>query len=771
MIHRKVLDHKGCTADRLRAIFTCKDETHADFAIKKRFQNRIKSRLPDGVTRCAKRSQIWRAVDIAWDSTPIQPQTIPLLLWAQKKIKMENLVKDLDKLQLAEQFIKPGKAGAMVVDMPRLYEVSINLIRSYITRRQAAQTARYSNIWPYFRYEPRGTDLIAKLRSDALSQRMDVMVDAYNYRHFWPQTFRHQFMYSRSVAFVRSAWDKVIGWKAKDLNLPAGDIELESYTEREGVDFVAPHPTRVFFDTSAPLPNINTDNGPCYIGYWDIVPYRVIRDGPFFNTEAISVGDGLVQLMESETSFFRQYFDCKLLDSPQMEVDPSAGNDRTRQTGRYSTNDSDKGCFLSQYYEKINPCHEKICDLNVEVWVRLSVAGDHTVVGGEFLTSRPACYGGYNENDDREVNASMATDLMAIQDQLTNLYSQMLQNIRAGMLQIWAIDTDALDSNKGPNGEPSMRDHIENTLKSKDYYSEPKAFFYSGEKLRSLGVQNPADNSRAFLSIIQANVQTSIEQSMRAIGDLLAMADKLTMMSPNEQGQPNPREVAAREVTEISTTTNSISSFVSDGIDEQRAAAKKICFESLICESTSEYSVAVMDRYTAQTITDAGFKFKGEFKPGDLIPLKTSIIGTPASLAYDYYFDSRDGAERGLNSQGAQVMATLLSQFMQMPVLAKAFGKKRLFEWANEITRMSGAAIDLNLQLLDGESDSLAEGPELEERVAQIEAMLQKLAGPPAGGAAPEALAPAPSAIDSAPQPPEPAPGSPEEVPAELREA
>lgn len=174
-----------------------------------------------------------------------------------------------------------------------------------------------------------------------------------------------------------------------------------------------------------------------------------------------------------------------------------------------------------------------------------------------------------------------------------------------------------------------------------------------------------------------------------------------------------------------------------------------------------------MHRYTAQTITDAGFKFKGEFKPADLIPLKTSIIGTPASLAYDYYFDSRDGAERALNSQGAQVMATLLSQFMQMPVLAKAFGKKRLFEWANEITRMSGAAIDLNLQLLDGESDSLAEGPELEERVAQIEAMLQKLAGPPAG-AAPEAPAPA---IDSAPQPPDPAPGSPEEVPAELREA
>ncbi len=756
MIHRKVLEKTGCTTARLKQIFTAADGP--DHKIRKRFEDRIMSRITDGVQSGVKGASIWQAVDIAWDSTPIQKQTIPLLLWAQGKITDTGLIEQLKKLQCSTEFVrnvdvkdKEGKVigNEMKVDVPRLYEMSINLIRSYITRRLASQTARFSNLWPYFRYEPRGVDLVSKLRADSLSERMDIMANHYNYRHFFPQTFRHQFMYSRSVIFPRCAWDQVKSWRAKDITQPVDKLELESYVEREGIDFTAPHISRVFWDRSAPLANINTDTGPSYIGYWDVVPYRSIKAGEYWNCDAICVGSELTDLIDQYNGFFTQYFDPKVLKWPDLSTDPTATNDRRRNLGKYAAADEDKGCLQTQYFEKINPKHEGIADLNVDVWVRLGVAGDSTVVAGEFLTSIPACYGGLNENDDREINASMATELMSFQDQLTNIFSQMLMNIRAGMLQIWAIDKDAL--------EPEMVEYVKDTLKSKDYYVEPKAFFYSGEKLRSLGVANPADNGRAFLSIIQANIQTTISESMKAAMAVLQMADKLLMFSPNESAQPNPREVAAREITEISTSTDAIKTFVSDGIDEQRAAVKRLAYESLVCESNETMKLQVMDRYTAATVREAGFEVKGTWRDGEILPLKTPIYGQVHNLVYDYYYDSRDGGDRPVNSQGANVMATLLGQFMQVEPIAKAFGKKRLFEWANEIARMSGAPADLKLELDDNEPDSISTDGELAARVAKIEQFLgkieQMLAAQAQGGAQPAPGGP-PLPADGAAVPP-----------------
>ena len=755
MIHRKVLIKHGCTSERLRAIFTEEDLACANGKIRKKFEDRVMTRLTSGFHTSAKNSRLYQAVDIAMDSTPIQPETIPLLLWAQGKITKESFITQLASTQLAGEYCSTetvdGKA-TIKVDVPRLHEISVNLIRSYVSRRLATQTARFSNLWPYFRYEPRGTDDVAKVRADAVSQRMDQMADAYNYRHFFPQTFRHQFMYARSVVFPRSAWDKKTGWRAKDLNLESENIETESFVEREGIDFVAPHPSRIFRDTSAPLPNVNTDTGPAYLGYWDIIPYRAILSGEYYNVDKVTFGESTNELLAKYGQFFGYYYDPKVLTWPTPTIDPSAGNDRMVNMGRYSSEDGDNGCLASQYFERINPKAEGIAELNVDVWMRLSVAGDNTIIGGEFLTSIPACYGGLNENDDRLVNPSLAMELMPYQDQLTNLFSQLLGTIRTGMMQIWAIDSDAL--------EPTMKAYIEASLKKNDVYVEPQAFFYSGAKLAELGLQNPGQNPRAFLSIIQAQVLTSIEQIYRAIGEVLAMADKMMMMSPNEQAQPNPREVAAREVTEISSSTSAISGFVSDGIDEQRAAVKRLCYESLVCESTTQFVLPVINRYKAATIKAAGFELSDDnIDDGAIVPLTTSLMGTASALIYEDYVDSRDGAERPVNSQGAQVMSQLFGQMATNDGLMQALGKRRVFEIWNEIFRMSGAAYDLKLD--DGEDESVAGAQGVDARVAALEQTINQLItklGLAAPGQTPPPGAPPGAATPPTGEPPPPPP-------------
>jgi hypothetical protein len=170
-------------------------------------------------------------------------------------------------------FCEYGDEGQLKsVNALRLYEVSINLIRSYVTRRVAAQSHRFSNLYPYFKYEPRSTQLADKLRADVLSQRVEMMVDQFGYRHQFEQIIRQMFMYGHSVAFPDASWTEDIQWKMSKDDI-TGEDRMESHVEKSGVRFVTPHPTRVIRDTSKPLHDVNNNHGPEWIGFWDIVRY------------------------------------------------------------------------------------------------------------------------------------------------------------------------------------------------------------------------------------------------------------------------------------------------------------------------------------------------------------------------------------------------------------------------------------------------------------------------------------------------------------------
>lgn len=724
MVSKKLLELTGCTPVRLRDIFTCANAESANGKIRKRIEERVKSRVLDGMQVSLGASKIHQAVDMAWDSTPIQSQVIPLLLFAQGKIQLETLAAISEKDKTLSKYCSKDAEGRLKIDLPRLYEVSINLIRSYVTRRLAAQSSRFSNLWPYFKYEPFGTDEVAKLRGEALSQRIDVMVNAYNYRHLFPQSFRHMFLYGRAVMFPRCAWDTQIGWRPKAENVEGEETKIESFVEKEGVDLVLAHPSRYYWDRSAPLPNINTDNGPSYIGYWDVVTYGVLKAGEYYNIDRVSTSSDIAGIVSAYSYYFSQYFDPKVMKMPDCNVD---GNDRRVQIGLYTANDCDKGVVVTQHFEKINPHTEGIGTLNTNVWLRLSVAGDGTIIGAEFMPSIPAIYGGFNENDDRLVNASMATELMAFQDQLSNIFSQMLATMRTSMSQIWAIDKDLLDKD--------AQEYMKDVVKKGQYYGDPHVLFYSGSQTREAGFQSPDVNPRSLLTIIQANASQTVHDSLKAIEAVLNAADRLMVLSPNEIGQPNPREVSAREVTEIATTTNSISSFISDGIDEQRQAFKKLLYESLIGFSEQTFRIAAISRYTRATIAAAGFNIENDKAGADGNDrIKSAIIGKPDKLIYDYYFNSRDGAERPSNAQAAGALSQLMGQVLQVEPLVQAIGRRRIFDIFNEIFRLSG--VPYNLVIEDGEEEGVPRieptGPapqdtQTAERLARIEQFLNDL--------------------------------------------
>ena len=91
-----------------------------------------------------------------------------------------------------------------------------------------------------------------------------------------------------------------------------------------------------------------------------------------------------------------------------------------------------------------------------DVWLKLTVASDETVLYAEYLSSMPAVYGGINENDDRMANISVAHEIMPYQDQLTNILTSMLEQMKMSMFKIFAIDQDALDDD--------VKDYIKNAI-------------------------------------------------------------------------------------------------------------------------------------------------------------------------------------------------------------------------------------------------------------------------------------------------------------------
>jgi hypothetical protein len=779
MHDRRILEKYGCTSQRLRQIFTSQgpdaDKKDAsggsspqeaittsgtqlvpyhggteaeavaqetagkkkpsDWEIRKKFEERIRSRVLSGVESGIENNRVLQAVDMAWDAPPIQKETVPLLLWAQGKINHKNLVSYLQQnltTETAAKFLrKSPKSDDIEVQIPRICDISINLVRSAVTRRHAALAGLWDNLWPLLKFDARGTDEIARLRADALTQRIDIMADDYNYRHFLSQCDRDKLLYCASLVFPRCAWDKKTSVRWEKSKTPGDEGttgKAESYTVREGVDCVNPHPSRWFWDTSAPLANVNTDNGPSFVGYWDIVRYGTLLDGDYYNRDRIIASESWSQLLERNAWYFQQYFSPCVLTFPALtSIDPSLNNNRSARVGLYSSQDSDKGVLLTQYFEKVNPKVQGIADYDNDVWIRFSVAGDGTVVGGEFMPSIPACYGAINANDNRMANASLAMEMLPYQDMASNIVTTLIEQIRRSFTQLWVFNKDLLDK--------QTIESIEKNAKNQEWWLDPQVLIISLSEKAELLQAGGGFRLDAVVAQINVQLNDAVGQALRALAQLLALADRLVNASPNELGQPNPREVAAREVQEISNTTQSIFAFYNEGPREQRAAFKRLLYESLVsCSDTFE--APVMYRYRRKTIEAAGFTLAAETeaKPDALLPEMTRIKGAVSDLNFTYYFDSRDGAERASNTQGAQVLQQFLVGLIQVPGVAQSLGKNRLFTMLNIIGRMAGAPDEFELQIEDGESEAMP-NPEAEaqagappQAMQQVMAALQQLA-------------------------------------------
>lgn len=734
MLDFAILRQYGTTNERLKEVFTAvpyddaqkasrtKEEVakkDADIKTRQFFQNRIRLKLNEHIIPALKNFQFYAAADLAMDAAPVTKERIPLLQYAQGKISWQNYQTQLTNLVatngVGSQFVKKDEKGMYTMSLPTFIESDFDIVRQYVKRRWAAQSNKYGGFWPFYKYEARATGPVSRLRSDVLSQRVDIMADQFGYRHHDSQCIRDMLVYSHCLDFVRSAWE--VDRQDVRASLSAEfksdqKIEIESVIEREGVCFFNPHPTRVYWDTAWPLASINSDSGCEYCGYWDVMRFSDVKNNlAYWNTDGISFGGGLWPgIITSYATYFSNYY-CTV-KPPVAVADPAGQNDRQNQTGIYSQDMHDASCLVTQHFEKLIPKSHGLGDYPHPVWVRFIFASDSTIIYAEILPSRPAAYLGYDEADNRMLNNSFAHEVMPLQDQLTNLINGMLHMMEAEMMKIFLINSDVIT-------DKPTRDLLHAKLKGNDLYKTPLVIEHSSSKQDEFGYKTEA------VKLIETRLSQSINTTVSAMFSLLQMADKLFAMSPAEMGQPAPREISATEVNQMAGTTSTVYSFISDGIDDFREAKKLIIYESLVAKAEGDIVAPVIGRYPKQVIERAGFTPVPDEEEDYYDPnrRRQTVKGKPRSLVHAVIFSSRDGAERSSNTQAATVLVQMLANTINIPGILQAMGKEKLYSIINEIFRLSQTSVDLNLDMKPGESDDF--GP---SEVEQIKGLVTELA-------------------------------------------
>lgn len=737
----EILNQMGSTDLLLREIFTAKQvnkdlhpnlsEEDADrqnrlFEIRERFEKRIQSRLNEHCEFTLKNHHIYSAVDVAWDSPPISKQNLPLLLYAQGMLDHKKCVESLRRCtgnsQKCNDFLVKDDDGNDVVDIPKFVQANMNMVRSFVTRRLAAQSAKYSNLYPYYKFEPRGNRPVDKLKADVLSQRVDIMTDDYGYRNHDIQVLRNALLYAQSIDFIAAKWDIQHSVDGASYDEATGKwVNIKTSIDKEGLQWVTPHPLRTFYDMSSPVSGINTGDVD-YVGYWDIIPYRDIAGNrAFYNQEDVTYGEAWVDWLSSYAEYFNLYYNTTI-SSAQFTQDAdsirgqSGENDRANNVGRYAGQIEDAGCRIAQYFERINPAAEGIGDYPEPVWVRFVVAGDKTVIFAEFLPSRPASYCGYNVKDDRRVNISFAHEVMPFQDQMSNLVTQMLDLAKRSQFSIYEIDEDYFDEDEIKK--------IKSKINSSNWDMRPMTIQVSRSRMESLNLPSSKDSKP--ISIIQPQMDPQAVQIVfNSMVRMIELAERVTAMSANETGQPISKSnggVTATEADQIGQTTNNVHAFVSESFDEFRASKKQIICESIIECHQGPIIAPVVSRYPQSVVERAGFQVAEDsvISPDGVVDGAT-IIGTPTNLRHNYIFTSRDGSERSNNINAANTLVQLMG-VIKDPAILQSIGKAKFFEMLNSIYRMMDAGIDLNLEVKEGEEDFVNQSDEI---IASLEKLAQ----------------------------------------------
>jgi hypothetical protein len=683
MVDIKALETAGYSDEKLKAIFT-QPHTKLKSSHPKAADliDLHQSRMDDGISRSLDMARTYWAIDRAYDISSeqvtfsiargliSQNASGPEVLNLAKQAKLDRLL--MKRTNATGQFLNwqnqpcDAKSAAEDVHLPTFFQIYIPLVASYMKARWA-KLFNDRNVSPLYKLEPSILSLRRKLLTRIITSRISRMSADLGYAAMERQSIHAALLYGICINFAEQDW---LSEKHK-----IGEKEV---TVKSGVPFVAPHPSRIFYDLAKPLSTLNTDSGVSYVGYWTLHRFSdIFHNTEFWNREGVKVDSNGKQPWR-ESSIFRLYQELYPCAAKFPQFQPGSDNDREDKAFRYTYSEhSDSAVDVTVMFHKLVPKDWGLYDYDKPVWHRFVYAGN-TVIHVKPWSYCPAIVYQYDADGNRANPSGIGQELLPFQDHLGNLLSQYLLSVKKNLIRIVMTDLDVIS----PDDVKKISNESENALRGIAFIP------VDNRELRNMGV----DDARLGLRALQFPPQNT-QEVLSAITALLTMVERALGFSPQEIGASASHQQSATEVVTISQNTSQRLQLTGSFIDEAMNARAKLLYEAMLSHDDDEVlaDVAEMTPEGEKILTEAGFKIE---KDGSHT---AGVTGPKSALLLEGIGLFKDTSNRVNEPAVAQLMTAFLDRILSNPAIVQLVGPKFLFERLNEIAEFFQLPVDFRL--------------------------------------------------------------------------
>lgn len=712
MIDLSIVRARGSTEGFLKKAFSNLESDQKDIpkdqaARIKALHDRIRSRVQDGMTRSFAESN-WRpiyAIDLAYD-TPFR-QITPTLLQSLADSEPHRDSKDHEAffkkatgLGLDDFFVDDvdsdgKKTGRKKLNAPAFFNLLVPLVKSYVTMRRAAIVNAH-NQTPFMKFDPVKTTAARRLQCEALTDRGQVMSEQYSFFEVFDQCVLKTLQYGTQLKFVMEEWDceKQLRKATKDdakkklKNLAGAECKEGEEIEvvvKEGLRYKLPHPSRTFRDLAWPAYTYNSDSGAQFGGYWEVVRYKDLLNKGFWNTNLISVGN--TSIIDQNTAFFQSvYASCKLTIPTLDNSGAAAAGIGTTSTDRerkvavnyYGTDNLDQGVLVAHYFEKLVPSECGLGTYQYPVWFRFQLAGDGwTVMYATPLPSTGIDYWGYDPDDSRDKNSSMALETMPFQDHFGMMLSQIILTAKQNLANISFINEDLVDQ--------TWIDRLKNFGETmfRTINLMPVSF------KRMFKGQNKVAEAVAAFTLPKGNTA----ELTNVLKTILDVCERVLQISNIEIASQASHEQSAEEVRALSGSTSQRLMFTATPINKAKNAWKRQVYNYWMAYGDEEFACHIPSEppMTKEQLEKLGFTLDEsvEYLPTDKYRRVTVKKDSIAQPLWEFASD-RDDTDRVDDSKMALAMAQLLQPLVANPLILQGLGVDQVIDIANQIGHRTG---------------------------------------------------------------------------------
>lgn len=750
MVSLAVLEKHGLTPDSLKAKFTAKSPAPGV----KKLLDLLMSRRINAMTQNLSTYRTFMAIDKAYDASFAQTDAIVSQLFQNRAMSTKDAIGlctqwGLNQDNLFFDWTNP-QTGLVEkkLKLKNFYNCLVPLVKAYVTIRRA-KIYNDRNTYPLFKYEPIQFTAKDRVKCEVITDKTQRMSSAYGYNQVLNQNILQTLNYGFCLQFIKEPWhteyqlapeekytvqkddslkklaDKynVTTASIKELNpqiknekgrakLTVGEeitLPERETCVKEGLRYETPHPTRCFCDLASPTNTINTDTGVSFAGYWRVMKYgELMQDENIWNKDAIPFGANNWFWFAGARPFWQELYPCQMTYPTDCSLGGNCfeATQRDRRLLYNISNDYDTPLFVTNMVMKINPKAYGLGTYDYPIWMMFLLANDSTVIWAAPVPYTPITYTGYDADNYRWPNSSMALEILPFQVQLGNILSQILFTAKQGLWKGIFYDNQQLD-----------KDVIRQMENMGDDFSGLRFINYDSQKARVSG-NSPKDS---FIPI-ELGAHSSAEMTGQ-IQVLIDILERLLGMSSAEVGSPASHEQTAQEVRVIASNTSIRVDFTGSFVDDMIKAWKNQLYYAQMAYGDDEYESQVNPTpETLAVLKEMGFDVPEDTQaqPYDNGRDKLPIKVQKSKMVLDGFASERDGANRIDNPAVAAVILQGVMAVSNNPMLAQSVGSQAILDLMTQAMLLAGAPRDFKLRV-----DPKA-GPEAQQQ--QMQAQLEPMA-------------------------------------------